>query len=145
MKTYQELLTDVRAKNPDMSFKEAQKEASRLNELQKAAPPSPPKPKAAAKPKAKAVPKAKPKPKAKKVAEKPVEDSLAEIHAGVIDLPRCKMIEREIRAKEVTEKRILKITAGNGFAVSIHKVKGGVIATAPGLRVPVNGVFEIKQ
>ncbi len=137
MKTYQELLTDVRAKNPDMSFKEAQTEASRLNKLQKEAPPPAPKPKAKAA--------TKPKPKPKKVVAKPAEDSLAEIHAGVIDLPRSKMIEREIRSKPVNVKRIVKILSGNGLGCFIHEVEGGVVATAPGIRVPVNGVFEIKE
>jgi len=119
--TYKELLAQVRADNPNMSYREAQAEASRLSKL----------------PLEEVVEKV---PETKKATAAPKVAPTAKI-----DVFRCNLLEKEIRSREVTVKRILHVLAGNGhIGITVNKTEDGVFVTAPGMRIPVRGVFEIK-
>lgn len=130
METYKEILDRLKAEQPDTNFRELQKLASTYHKLQKAA-----------------AEKAKEKPEEVVAERAPEAEPVVDTLDGV-NVRRSAIIEQEIRSKPVTLKRIDHILDGFGFtnhAVRDGKKKGEVYATAPGIRVPVKGYFNLAE
>ena len=117
MKTYKELLKEVRTTNPEMTFMDAQKEASRLNKAQKEVEPQ-------------------------KEADKSPFPEQELSPGGVV---RSSILEREIRSKKVSLKRILKIISGSGLSsLNVYQKGDHIIVSGPDIRVPIKGSFLIS-
>lgn len=135
MKTYKELLAEVRADNPDLSYRECQTKAKNLIEDYSANPNAEQKEDVVVE-----------EVVAEEPAEKPVGTPVPEpVSIDHLDVPRCKILEAEIRGREVTLERIQKIL--ESCNVPIHVVNGPkknqVAIESGNVRVPLAGFFEV--
>ncbi len=145
-KTYKELLAEIRAANPDMSFRDAQQEASRLSKFSKepesSTEPEPPIEPPPESKKVKKTPEPEPEVKKAPVKELKIQEPVLDATAKL----RCASIEAEIRARDVTMKRIKHIIDGSGASgLSINRLGNQVIITGAGIRIPLKGHFLVPE